>query len=363
MNDDIKQKGVELLEKFSQAHGAPGQENEVRRIFRSELGEGAQTDRAGNIFYRHEGSSARPRILVAAHMDEVGLMVQTITDEGLIRFLALGGWWAHTLLAKRVRIRTAEGNEIPGVIGAKPPHFLSDAERDKVMNIEEMFIDIGARDASEARAFGVRLGDAVVPDSPFVRMANPDLLLSKAFDDRAGLSLLVHAALETAKMPHPNGAIFAGTVQEEMGMRGAKAAAFSADPDLAIVAEGSPADDLPGASKQERQAVLGAGPQIRLIDSSAIMHRKFTQFVIETAEKNSIPYQIAARRKGGTDAAPIHLHASGVPTVVVAIPSRYIHTHNTIIDICDYMNSLRLILKLIETLDGDVADRISSFLD
>ncbi|SPF50199.1 putative aminopeptidase YsdC [Syntrophobacter sp. SbD1] len=363
MNDTIKEKGVELLQKLSQAHGAPGQENEVRRLFRSELGEGVFADRAGNIFCERKGSSAYPRILIPAHMDEVGLMVQTIMDDGLIRFLVLGGWWAHTLLAKRVRIRTREGIEIPGVIGAKPPHFLSDAEREKVMGIEEMFIDVGARDAGEARDFGIRLGDPAVPDSPFVRMHNPDLLLSKAFDDRAGLSLVIHAALESAKMSHPNTLIFAGTIQEEMGMRGARAAAFSTNPDLAIVAEGAPADDLPGTSKQDRQAVVGSGPQIRIIDSSAIMNRKFTEFVIETAEKNSIPHQVAVRRKGGTDAGPIHLHASGVPTVVLAVPSRYVHTHNTILDITDYSNTLKLILKLIETLDREAAERIGSFSD
>ncbi len=363
MDDAMKEKGVELLGKLSQAHGAPGQENEVRRIFRSELGEGVFTDRAGNIFCERKGSSDHPRILIAAHMDEVGLIVQTVMDDGLIRFHVLGGWWAHTLLAKRVRIRTRQGVEIPGVIGAKPPHFLSEAERDKVMKLEDMFIDVGARDAGEVLAFGIRLGDPIVPDSPFVRMRNPDLLLSKAFDDRAGLSLTVQAALETGKMSHPNTIIFAGTVQEEVGTRGAKAAASSADPDLAIVAEGAPADDLPGTSKQERQAAMGAGPQIRFMDSSAILNREFIEFVIGTAEKNGIPYQLAVRRKGGTDAAPIHLHASGVPTVVVAVPSRYVHTHNTIIDISDYMNTLKLILKLIETLDEDTAGRISSFND
>ncbi len=363
MDDEMKEKGVELLRKLSQAHGAPGQENEVRRIFRSELGEGVFTDRAGNIFCERKGSSGHPRILIPAHMDEVGLIVQTIMDDGLIKFHVLGGWWAHTLLAKRVRIRTREGVEIPGVIGAKPPHFLSEAEREKVMQIENMFIDVGARYDDEVLAFGIRLGDTIVPDSPFVRMRNPDLLLSKAFDDRAGLSLIVHAALETAKMSHPNTIIFAGTVQEEVGTRGAKAAASSANPDLAIVTEGAPADDLPGTSKPERQAAIGSGPQIRFMDSSAIMNREFTEFVIETAEKNSIPYQLAVRRKGGTDAAPIHLHASGVPTVVVSVPSRYVHTHNTIIDISDYLNALKLILKLVETIDGDTAARISSFHD
>ncbi len=296
-------------------------------------------------------------------MDEVGLAVQAITDDGLLRFVTLGGWWAHTLLAKRVRIRTAEGFEIPGVIGAKPPHFLSESERAKVMDIEEMFIDVGARDAGEARAFGIGLGDPVVPDSSFTRLHNPDLLLSKAFDDRAGLSAVIQAALETGGIPHPNTAVFAGTVQEEVGTRGARAAAFSASPDLAIVVEGAPADDLPGVGKQERQAAIGCGPQIRFLDASAILNREFIRFVIETAEKNAIPYQLAVRRNGGTDAAPIHLHASGVPTVVIGVPSRYIHTHNTILDISDYLNTVKLLLKLIETIDAETAERIGGFSD
>ncbi|MDR3569515.1 MAG: M42 family metallopeptidase [Syntrophobacteraceae bacterium] len=363
MNDSRKEKGVELLEKLSQAHGAPGQENEVRRIFRKELGETVRTDRAGNIFFEKKGSSDRPRIFIPAHMDEVGLAVQAITDEGHIRFVALGGWWAHTLLAKRVRIRTAEGVEIPGVIGAKPPHFLSAAEREKVMNIEEMFIDVGARDGEEVRAFGISLGDAIVPESSFTRMRNPDLLLSKAFDDRAGLSAVIQAAQETDKTPHPNTIIFSGTVQEEVGTRGARAAVFSAAPDLAIVVEGAPADDLPGIGKQDRQAAIGCGPQIRLMDQSAILNREFIRFVTQTAQKNSIPYQLAVRRQGGTDAAPIHLHASGVPTVVIAVPSRYVHTHNTILDISDYLNTVALVLKLIETLDEETAQRIGGFAD
>ncbi|MGC8490383.1 MAG: M42 family metallopeptidase [Syntrophobacteraceae bacterium] len=363
MKDSMKEKGFELLENLSQAHGAPGQESEVRRIFRKELGETVRTDRAGNIFYEKKGSSDRPRVLIAAHMDEVGLAVQAITEEGLLRFVTLGGWWAHTLLAKRVRVRTADGLEIPGVIGAKPPHFLAESELNKLMNIEDMFIDVGAKDAAQVRAFGIGLGDAIVPESSFTHMHNPDLLLSKAFDDRAGLSVAVHAALEMAQTGHPNTLIFAGTVQEEVGTRGARATAFSTSPDLAIIVEGAPADDLPGVSKQDRQAAIGCGPQIRLMDSTAILNREFIRFVTETAEKNAIPYQLAVRRKAGTDAAPIQQHASGVPSVVIAVPSRYIHTHNTILDISDYINTVKLLVALLETLDENVSEKIGSFPD
>ena len=360
---DRKEKALELLKKLSEAHGAPGQENEVRRIFREELGGGGgiTADRAGNIVCERTGSFKSPRIMLAAHMDEVGLIVQAITADGLIKFLPLGGWWAHTLLAQRVRIRTRDGDEIVGVVGAKPPHFLTEAERDKLMKIEDMFIDVGAGSSDDVRAFGIRLGDGIVPDSPFVRMRNPALLLSKAFDDRSGLALMIQAALEIENMPHPNTLLAVGTVQEEMGTRGARTAAFYIDPDLAVVIEGAPADDMPGTGREERQCVPGAGVQIRIMDSSAILNRKFVDFVLDTAEKHGIRHQVAVRRKGGTDAAPIQAHGAGVPTVVLAVPARYVHTHNTIIDISDYLSALELVLKLVETIDPDVSERLGRF--
>lgn len=360
MDDAIRQDAVELLRRMSQAHGAPGQENEVRGIFRSELGENVTTDRAGDIVRELKGTSGSPRIMIAAHMDEVGFMVQSITASGLLKFVPLGGWWAHVVPAKRVRIRTRDGSEVVGVVGAKPPHFLTEAESGKVLQIEEMYIDVGAANAAEVREFGIRIGDAIVPDSPFIQMANPDYLLSKAFDDRAGLSAVVHAARLLKSRKHPNTVFATGTVQEEVGTRGARTATEFIKPDLAIVTESAPGDDSPGFSDEERQSALGKGVQIRFMDPSAIMNRKLIDFVIDTAEKNGIRYQLAVRRKGGTDASPIHMHGIGVPTVVIAVPARYAHTHNTIINLGDYMAALQLILKLAETIDDSVA---ASFWD
>ncbi len=361
MDNRTREDATGLLEKLSQAHGASGEESEVRRIFRSELGEGVTTDRAGDMICERKGSSDSPRIMLAAHMDEVGLMVQSITAGGMLKFIALGGWWAHTLLAKRVRIRTRSGEEIPGVIGAKPPHFLSEAEREKLVKIEDMFIDVGAGSAEEAAGFGVRVGDTIVPDSPFARMRNPDLLLSKAFDDRAGLSVVIQAARLLGSTPHPNTVFAAGTVQEEVGTRGARTAAFYINPDVAIVCESAPADDFPGTPAEERQCALGGGVQIRFMDSSVISHRKFTDFAIRTAEKHGIRHQLAVRRKGGTDAGPIQMHAAGVPTVVLATPARYVHTHNTIVNTADYLCSLQLILELAKAIDGKVVEELTSY--
>ncbi len=355
MDNRIKEDAAELLRKLSNAHGAPGFENWVRRIFRDELGEGVKSDRAGDLIYEKQGTSASPRIMIAAHMDEVGLMVQAITSGGLLKFTTLGGWWAHVLPAKRVRVLTRDGSEIPGVIGAKPPHFLSESEREKLLKIEDMFIDVGAASAKEAAAFGIRIGDTVVPDSPFTRMKNPDLLVSKAFDDRAGLGVAIQAAKALGSISHPNSIFAAGTVQEEVGTRGAKTAAFHINPDVAIISEGAPADDLPGTGEDERQCVLGGGVQIRMMDPSAIMNRRLVDFAIDTAEKNGIPYQLAVRRKGGTDAGPIHLHGAGVPSVVLAVPVRYAHTHNTVMNLSDYLAALSLVLRLAESIDDKVA--------
>ncbi len=351
-DEDRRSKAVELLAKFAGAHGAPGREGAVRRILREELGGNIKTDRMGGAICEKRGSADAPRIMIAAHMDEVGLMVQSITKGGLIKFVPVGGWWAHTLLAQRVRIRTQEGVEILGVIGAKPPHFLSEGERDKVMKPDDMFIDIGATSADDVRErFGVQLGDGITPESPFTPMHNPDFLLCKAFDDRGGLAIMTHAMLSLEPDAHPNTVLGVGTVQEEVGVRGARTATHFVNPDLAIVLEGTPADDLPMMSEDERQGALGNGVQIRLMDSSAIMNLAFARHAIETARANGIKHQVAVRKSGGTDASAIHVHGQGVPTIVLGVPARYIHTHNTIIHIDDYLSALDLTLKLVKGLD------------
>jgi len=359
-----KTRAFELLMKLGEAHGAPGYENSVRRIFREELGGEASTDRMGNIFCEKRGTSGSPRILLSGHMDEVGLVVQTITKSGSIKFLPLGTWWSQTLLAQRVRIRTQEGKEILGVIGAKPPHLLSESEREKPVKIEDMLIDVGAVDADDLRErFGIRLGDSIVPFSPFVTMHNPDFLLCKGFDNRVGMALTIQTLQLLKEISHPNTVWGTGTVQEELGVRGAQTVAFTVNPDVAIVLEGAPADDLPGIAEDERQGAVGRGVQIRLMDPSAIANRSFAQYAIALAESQEIPHQVAVRKSGSTDARPIHLHQKGVPTVVLGVPARYIHTHNSMIHLEDYLSALSLVLSLLETLDEDKVNAFCSFLD
>ena len=367
MIDKIAEEAQGLLRRFTEAHGAPGYEGAVRRLVRDGLrdaGCAVTVDGTGNILCEKQGSAVRPRIMLAAHMDEVGFAVQSVTSNGLIKFVTLGGWWAHTLLAQRVRILTRSGAEVRGVVGSRPPHFLAEGERDRLIKIDDMGIDVGAANADEVRTrFGIDLGDPIVPDSPFTPLGKEGWFLGKAFDDRAGVALMVHTLRLLAGGSHPNVVVGAGTVQEEVGVRGAQTAARSADPDAAIVLEGTPADDLPGITEDERQGVPGRGVQIRIMDPSAIMSRDFVQLAMDVAAAEGITYQVAVRRSGGTDAKAIHLHGRGVPTIVLGVPARYIHTHGGILCLDDYVAALRLVLKLVEVLDARAVERFTAFGD
>ena len=362
-NQGRREKALHLLARLGEAHGAPGYENDVRSIFHEELSENLQTDKTGNVIWKKGGMAKSPRIMLAAHMDEVGFTVQSITKDGLIKFVPLGSWSPNTLLAQRVRVLTQTGVEIIGVIGAKPPHMLGKDERDRVAPLDEMCVDVGAKSRDEAEGlFGINLGDSIVPYSPFTPMHNPDFLMCKAFDDRVGLALEIQAIQEMKEIDHPNTIFAVGTVQEEVGARGAQTAAPYVNPDAAIVLECSPADDLPGIAEDERQGVLGKGVQIRLFDPTALMNRQFVQFVLGLAKEKHIPHQISVRKKGGTDAKAIHLSGTGVPTIVLGIPARYIHTHNSIIHMNDYLSGIELILELLPRLNKDMVESFTAFL-
>lgn len=362
----FKPKMTQLLRVLSQAHGAPGSESQVRNVCRSHLGDGFRTDRLGNLISVFQGRSPRPRVMLAAHLDEVGFVVRAIGRDGLIKFLPLGGWWAQTLPAQRVRIKTAEGPEVIGVIAAKPPHFLTQAERDKPVEIDQLVIDVGAGSAAEAtERYGIRIGDPIVPESPFTPLANDDLLLGKAFDNRVGVAVLLLAleAIRGDPERYPNTILGVGTVQEEVGTRGAQTAAHGLDPDVAIVLEGTPADDHPDLKEEERQGVLDGGVQIRLMDPSAIMNRQLVDLAVRLARHHEIKHQVAVRKSGGTDARAIHVSGTGVPTLVLGVPARYIHTHNSLIHLHDAAAALALVLALAEALDQKAVEQLTAYPD
>ncbi len=351
----------ELLKEITEASGVPGYEAEVRAVMRRYLEEVAviEQDKLGSLIGRHTGSSERPRVMLAGHLDEIGFMVKLITKEGFIKFVPLGGWWDQVLLGHRVIVKGAKGDVI-GVLGAKPPHLLTDEERKKVVEKTDMYIDIGARSEEEAREMGVRPGDPIIPVSNFVTMANPRFYLSKAFDNRVGCALAVQVVRQLAEEGHPNTVYAVGTVQEEVGLRGAKTSAFAINPDVAIILEVDIAGDVPGIKPEESAVKMGGGPTLLVYDARMIPNLKLRDLVIATAEELNIPLQFSAMTGGATDGGMIHLHNEGVPTVVIGIPTRHIHSHNAILCRDDYDWAFRLVLAVVRKLDTQTVAGLTS---
>lgn len=353
---------LELLKRLALAPGPPGAEGPVRDIVRESLsGVGEIShDRLGSLLCSREGTDPDgPRIALDAHMDEVGFLVQSITSEGRISFVPLGGWWGHVLLAQRVNIVTESGSIVPGVIASKPPHFLSAAERKNVLAPPQMSIDIGATTRDEVAALGVQVGDPIAPHSEWIELAG-GVVSCKAFDDRVGVGVLVETMQELAAGDDPPGTVIGvAAVQEEVGCRGAATATALSQPDIGLVLEGTPADDAPGTP--DRQGVLGKGPQLRFSDPTALSNRKLVRHVERVAREEGIPVQLAVRASGGTDARAIQTSGSGVPTIVIGVPARYIHTHVSLIQPTDYAQAIALTAAVVRSLDRATVDEIASF--
>jgi len=341
-----------LLKALTEVHGIPGYEHEVRALVRGylePLGE-VEQDKIGSLICRLDGEG--PRVMLAGHMDEIGFMVRHVTEEGFIKFLPLGGWWDQVLLGQRVIIKTRNG-DLVGIIGAKPLHLLSADERKKVVERKDMYIDIGATSRAEVEEAGVRVGDPIVPDGQFVRLANGKTYLSKAFDDRIGCALMIEALQHFAKAPHPNVIYGVATVQEEVGLRGAGTSAEVVNPDVAIILEVDIAGDVPGIKDEESAIKLGGGPTVLFYDRSMIPNLRLRDLFINTAEELGIQLQFSAMEGGATDGGLIHRHKVGVPAIVLGVATRHIHSHGAIIHRKDYDDAVKLLNAVIGRLDGE----------
>ncbi|MBC7114419.1 MAG: M42 family metallopeptidase [Archaeoglobi archaeon] len=337
----------ELLKRFSEAPGISGYEDGVREVLRREL-EGLvdeiREDTLGNLIGVKRGE--RPSIMLAAHMDEIGLMVKHIDEDGFIKFVKIGGWFDQTLLDQRVLLLTENG-PVYGVIGSKPPHVMSEEERKKPVKAEDMFIDIGASSREEVEKAGVRIGTPVVLERSCVRLIG-DRVCGKAFDDRAGIV----AMIEAIRRAETGSQIYAvATVQEEVGLKGARTSAYALEPDVAIVLETCIATDSPGF-REKKSIKLGGGPAITVVDASGrgiITHQKVLRWMRETAEEFGIPFQLEVSDGGTTDATAIHLTKSGILAGVISVPTRYIHTSVSILSLGDLENCIELTRRCIET--------------
>jgi len=344
---------LNLLKELTETSGVSGYETPIRSLVRKYLekyGELTQ-DKIGSVICRKQGTSDKPRIMLAGHMDEIGFMVKQITPEGFIKFLPLGGWFDQVLLGQRVIIQSQK-DDVVGVIGAKPPHLLPADEREKVVKRKDMYIDIGASTKEEVEAAGIQLGDPIVPRADFVELAGGLTYLSKAFDDRVGTALVISTMQELQQKSHPNTVYGVATVMEEVGIRGAMTSVRAVDPDVAIILESDIAGDVPGIKPDESAIKLGQGPMIVLFDSRMIPNIRFRDLVLETAKQIGVPVQLSAIEGGATDGGVIHLHGIGVPTLVIGVAARHIHSHSSIIHRHDYDNTVKLLSALIDRLDA-----------
>lgn len=340
---------IYLLRKLSEAYGPPGYEDEVRQIMEKELGKVADevfVDNLGNVIAVHKGNS--PKIMLTAHMDEVALLITHIDKNGFLRFHTLGGIDPRVLYSQEVAIRT--GSEIiHGYIGAKPPHLLKPEERKRVLDIDQLFIDIGISSKKEAEKLGISIGSTATFVSRFRELKN-NRVMGKAFDDRAGCTALIEVMKRTKDSPCTIYAV--ATVQEEVGLRGARTATWQVEPDMGLAIEGTTASDTPGTPEHLTSTKMGYGPAITIADRSVITNPKILRRLIETAKKNNIPFQFKRTVSGGTDAGVIHLTKKGIPTGVVSIPCRYIHSPLSILDLNDLENAIKLVNAFIRSYEG-----------
>lgn len=353
----MNQETLQLFKTLTELQGAPGFEHEVRKFTRSQLEKYADEiiqDNLGSVFGVRHGEEGSPKIMVAGHMDEVGFMVTSITPNGMIRFQPLGGWWSQVLLAQRVQIMTENGPVI-GVVGSIPPHLLDEETRKRPMEIKNMLIDVGADDKEDAKRIGIKPGQQIVPVCEFTPMANEKKVLAKAWDNRYGVGLAIELLKELKGEKLPNTLYAGATVQEEVGLRGAQTAANMIKPDLFFALDASPANDMSGDKNEFGQ--LGKGALLRIYDRSMVTHRGMRDFVLDTAESNGIPYQYFISQ-GGTDAGRVHTSNDGVPSAVIGICSRYIHTSASIIHVDDYAAAKQLIVQLVKTADRSTIESI-----
>jgi tetrahedral aminopeptidase len=337
-----------LLERLSNARGVSGDEGEVRDLLIDAV-KGHVTeyrvDTLGNLITFKKARGARGKsplkVMIAAHMDEVGLMIVHHESNGHLRFSKVGSIDDRVLLSKVVAIGK---DRIPGVIGVKPIHLLKAKERDQVIDSESMTIDIGAKSKEEAEGV-VKIGDYATFVTTFAEMGD-GFVKGKALDDRTGCALLS----EILKRDYPFDLYGVFTVQEEVGARGARVSAYAIAPDAAIVLESTTCDDSPKTLDLPTVTRMNYGPAITIVDNSMIADRRLVDLFVETAKENRIPFQFKQTTSGGTDAGRIHLTREGVPSAVVSVPTRYFHSAVALLSLQDYQNTLALMTKALPKL-------------
>ena len=337
----------ENLEKLSNMCGVTGREEDVRKLMVKLMKpyvDEIAVDKLENVIAVKKGKSGSPKVMLAAHMDEVGLMVKTITKEGFVQFAKMGGIDDRILLAQKVVVHTQKG-PLQGIIGAKPPHIQKEDERKKVVTYDQLFVDIGAKNLKDADKMGVKVGDPISFDAKYGKLTS-DVVIGKAFDDRLGCAIMIETLKQLESTECTVCAV--GTVQEEVGLRGAATATFGVDPDVGIALDVTVAGDVPGVREFDTSVKMGKGPVLTVADSGLITHPKVLRLLLDTAKESKIAYQLETGLPGSTDAARMSLTRQGVPSGTVSVATRYIHSPVGMLSLKDAENSAKLTAAAIQ---------------
>lgn len=342
-------KDIELLTKLSEVYGISGHEKNVRSIMKEEFLKYVTED---NILYDKIGSicakygNGGVKFAISGHMDEVGMIVTSITNDGFIKFQTIGGWWSQVLSSQLVKVVTKDNKTYTGVIGSIPPHILSADDLKKPVDIDSLYIDLGANSKEEVLKMGINIGDMICPNTKVEVLANNDYLMGKAWDNRIGCAIILKVLELLKKDDFTKNTVYAmGTVQEELGCRGAKTMGNIDDIDIAIALDVTIAKDVQGTDGSNK---MGAGPCILIYDSGLIGHTGLRDFALELSKKYNIPVQLDYLKKGRTDAAELSLLGNGALGMSLCLPSRYIHSHTSMISYNDYENTSKLIYSIIK---------------
>jgi endoglucanase len=358
---EAQDRTVELLQKITDAAGAPGFEEPIRKVMVD-----AMRPYAASITFDGLGSilavqgTTGPRVMVDAHMDELGGVIRRVTPRGLLTMQMLGGWLDQALVDQRWTIIGSRG-PVRAITGIRDVHVVPTDERTRVYSRDSLFLDVGASSEAEVAALGIGPGDPVVPDAPFTVLNGTANYLAKAWDDRVGCGVVVEAMRRLANGPHANQITWAITTQEEIGLRGAHTAVDVVKPEIAIAIEGGITGDVFGGHPEETQVRLGGGPGLFLYDSSALPNRKLVALVRDTAVAHKMTLQLDFVQGYGDDSAELQKAFGGIPTVNLVVPVRYTHSHNGVINRHDFDQMVDLLVATLQKLDAGTVKQVRDF--
>ncbi len=344
---------LKFAEKLVNSDGIPGNEKEIYNVLKTELEsvvDEITSDNIGSFVSLKKGTSDL-KVMLSGHMDEVGFIVSRIDDKGFINIKPAGSWWAHVLLAQKLRITTRTGKKLTGVIGSKPPHILKVEERKKVVELDDLFLDLGVYSKAEVEDLGVRIGDMITPDIDFEVMNNPDFLLAKGWDNRIGCYIMAEVMKNIKDLELESNIYGVATVQEEVGLRGAHTSASLVKPDLAIAIDTGIDGNNPKIAKDELNSTAGEGPVLLVMDATLIAHPGLRNYLVDLATELGIKLQLDFLTAGGTDGGAIHIKNAGTPTVTLVIATRYIHSQASIINKNDVEAAINLVTEFVKRIN------------